>query len=78
MPVSNINDDFVLTPEQIEEFEREYQITANMQKTCGQIIYEIIENKGILNKRRTKYKIDVNKVSDLTGLDSNRIYIYAD
>ena len=75
MAISLINDEVVLTSEQIAKFERDYKITANMQKTCGQIIYGIIEEMGLKSTRKTKYGIDVKKVSDLTGLNNNIIYL---
>jgi len=75
MAISLINDEIILTPEQIAKFERDYKITANMQKTCGQIIYGIVEEMGLIPKRKTKYGIDVKKVSDMTGLNPNIIYL---
>ena len=74
MAVSNINEEIILTPEQKKKFDEDFEVTADMQKTCGQIIFGIIEKKGLKSKRKTKFGIDVNKVAELTGLNTNTIY----
>ena len=51
-----------------------------MQKTCGQLIYEIIKNMieagdtKLKSKRKTSYGININEVSERTGLNQSAIY----
>ena len=75
MTAAHVSDEIILTPEQKAKFEEDYQITAEMQKTCGQIIYGIVAKKGLKSARKTQYEIDVKKVMELTGLNQNTIYL---
>lgn len=58
MDAKFISDEPILTEEQKAEFEREYQLTVDTQKTYGQIILGIMAKKGI----------DAKKAEELTGL----------
>ncbi len=53
--------DPVLTPEEKAKFERDYELTADAQKTCGQIILAIMDKKKISPLRATQ----------LTGLNQS-------
>ena len=71
--IKGIDGEIILTAQQVKKFEDDYKITADMQKTCGQIIFGIIKNKGM--EKNTKFGIDVRKIVDLTGLNDKIIYL---
>lgn len=54
----------ILSKGEIEEFEEEYNLTSDAQKTYGQIIKRIMEKKGL----------NAAKASELTGLNQALFY----
>ena len=76
MPSSyTITDDKILTPEEVKQFYYKYEITEGMQKTCGEMIFEIAEKKGLTSEKKAGYGIDVKTISELTGLNERIIYL---
>lgn len=59
MDAKFVSTELILTEEQKMEFEREYQLTSDAQKTYGQIILGIMAKMGI----------DAKKAEELTGLN---------
>ncbi|MDR0325083.1 MAG: hypothetical protein LBI19_03185 [Oscillospiraceae bacterium] len=51
MQPSYISSEIVLTPEQKAKFEKDYQLTADMQKTGGQVIIGIIKKLNMTEAR---------------------------
>lgn len=54
MPASFVNPNPFLTEEQKKQFDENYELTADAQKTCGQIILAIMDKKGISSFRATQ------------------------